>query len=199
MPDLIDISIAIIGIIIGIITAIFTVYYTHKEEERLKFNESIESLISEIEYNRNKLPKFPIRLNDVKKTWIETKKIEWINDNEISVGYRGYLHNFFKFDSYNNFMSLGLNAHLEHDLDYSLKMFYHNCKQFCADTQTIEEEIRRTNSLGEISVRWARIELEYQNIQTKFDEFTMFNQENQIRLQITWANWHIRKIRKTTL
>ncbi|MDP3444980.1 MAG: hypothetical protein Q8T08_19140, partial [Ignavibacteria bacterium] len=74
MADLIDISLAIFGIVIGVATAIVTVYYTHKEEERLKFNESFESVINEIEYNRNKLPKFPVRLNDVTNKWKETKK-----------------------------------------------------------------------------------------------------------------------------
>jgi hypothetical protein len=137
-----DITNTILGIVTGLFTAIITVKYTHNEDERLKFNGAIGSLFDEIEYNREKLPKYIVRLNTVKEEWSKNGKIIWINDAELSTGYRGYLYNFFKFDSYNKFMSEGLNSILEHDLDYSLKLFYHNCKQFCADTQSIEENIR---------------------------------------------------------
>jgi hypothetical protein len=223
-----DITTIFLGIFTGLLTAVFTVKYTHTEDERLKFNDSITSLFDEIEFNRNKLPRYIIRMNKVREIWSAKKRFEWINENEVSSGYRGYLHNYFKFDSYNNFMSVGLNAILDHDLDYNLKMFYHNCKNFCAQTQSLEREMRSFGNecnqksmklLAEtisnmnnpefkdliketdnkINQKWDLIELEYNKIVDEFKFKPQFKFENKEKLKIRWIDWHLKKKRRVTI
>lgn len=199
-----DITTTFLGIATGLLTAILTIKYTHIEDKRLKYNDAIESLFVEIEHNRKKLPNFIKRVKKVKAVWVATRIFEWIDNNELSTGYGGYPYNFFKFDSYNNFMSSGMNLNLNHDLDYNLKIFYHNCKNFCAKTQSLEEEMRSIsnehvqkctklleegdsnsdsitfNSLfketvDKINLRWDSIELEYNKIDDEFKKNTHFS------------------------
>lgn len=182
----------------GVISSIIIVGYTYSESERKKFNLYINNLFEEIEHNRRKLPNYSTYLAEVKTEWTQNNNLNWIDNNEISVGYGNYLYNYFKFDAYNLFTGTGLNLYLESGLDYNLKLFYYNCKHFCATTQKIEDQMRIDQvqyANFDILKRFEKIEEEYKIICKIFEDNLMFSGENRQKFQISWINWHIKRIR----
>jgi hypothetical protein len=188
----------LLAIISGIISSILIVGYTYSENERSELNLHINYLFDEIAYNRKKLPNYSKYLSEVKNDWEQNNNLKWINNNVISTGYGDYLYNFFKFDAYNLFTNSGLNLSLDSDLDYNLKLFYYNSKQFCANTQKIEEQIRidLNNNLKQlVSIRFNAIRKEFDDITTVFNDHIIFSGENKEKFQISWIDWHIKRIR----
>jgi hypothetical protein len=197
------------GIITGFITsclaAIILVKYSQNELKRNQLNWGIDLLFDEIQFNREKLPKYYPRFLEVKRKYEKENTWEWINRNEISTGgYGGFLHSYFSFDKYNLFINSGLNLFLDKETDYSLKLFYHNCKSFCAKTQFIEGEIHQLHRVkqnainiekkGEIEKlitgKWSEIEGEINSITKIFDSYSHFKLENKEKLKKSWKEWH---------
>jgi hypothetical protein len=206
------------GIIAGIITGFITsclasiilVKYSQHELKRNQLNRHIDLLFDEIQFNREKLPKYYPRFLEIKRKYEKEKTLEWINQNEISTGgYGNYLYSYFFFDKYNLFINSGLNLCINRDTDYSLKLFYHNCKSFCANTQSIEENIRRLHNAKQlernsenkeeieklISAKWNEIEGEISSITNTFASSMDFELKNKEKFKKTWREWHWNKNR----
>lgn len=190
----------LVAVFAGAISSILIVGYAYSETERKKFNQYINNLFDEIDFNRKKLPNYSTYLLEVKKDWEEDhKNLRWIDHNVISVGYGNFLYNFFKFNAYNNFIGTGLNLYLDSDLDYSLKLFYYENKHFCSATQKIEEQIEADHnqySNFQILKGFGKIEEEFNNISSIFETNHIFSGENRQQFQIPWIGWHIERIRK---
>lgn len=187
------------AIFAGVISSILIVSYTYSESERQKLNQFINNVFDEIEHNRRKLPNFPTYLTEVKTEWTQNNNLTWIDHNEISVGYGNYLYNYFKFDAYNLFTGTGLNLFLESGIDYSLKLFYYNCKHFCATTQKIEDQMRvdqKQYANFEILKGFWKIEEEFTTISRILEENLIFSTGNKQKFQISWIDWHVKRIRK---
>ncbi len=184
-----------IGIIAGLIASSLIVWYVHSENSRKDLNLHIDFLFNEIDFNRTKLPKYDGFFKSVKNQWEQDGTLNWINHNEISIGYGGFLYNFFKFDAYNLFTNKGFNLYFEPKLDFKLKLFYYNCKMFCAATQAIENNIHKSYQEEMINLEWNKIESEYNGVVNKFNENLFFSLENVNKFKINWVTWHIKRIR----
>lgn len=188
----------ILAICAGLISSFLIVGYTLSESERKKINNYIDLLFSEIEFNRNKIPTYSNFLSVVKTEWERNKKLQWINHNEISTGYGGFLYNFLKFDTYNLFTIMGINLYFDTGLDYSLKLFYYDCKNFCASTQNIENQMRiaqRNNDVTRISTGFNEIEREFKQIADVSKAYVVFSIQNKQKFKFSWIDWHIKRVR----
>lgn len=194
-----DIFDFLLAIFAGVISSFVIVGYTYSENERQKLNQLIENVFNEIDHNRRKLPNFTEYLTEVKMEWTRNNKLTWIDHNEISIGYGNYLYNYFRFDAYNLFTGTGLNLYLESEIDYGLKLFYYNCKHFCATTQQIEDQMRvdqKQYANFDILKGFWKIEEEFTTISKVFEENLRFSIENKQKFKIFWIDWHVKRIRK---
>lgn len=187
--------------------AILLIIYQFSETERLKFNISVKKVSNEINYNIDKLPRYKPRMDYVRNKWenrevTSKENVDWINENERTSGYNGYIYNFFKFDAYNHFINSGMHLYLDHSSDYHLKGLYHHSKKFCARTQQIEETIHFYHNLAmhdnsnydiNIHYHWNLIEDEYNNISNIFGEIGDLKSFH--NRHISWCNWHSKAIK----
>jgi hypothetical protein len=193
-----DLNDFLLSILSGVVSSILIVNYVSSETERRRINDSISNLLEEIDFNRHKLPNFLVHITNVKNEWDTNNDLQWINHNEISTGYGGYLYNYFKFDTYNQFISSGSNLYLDGNFDNDLKLFYHKSKEFCAKTQAIEERMRRERAGGQNLVHegLSQIEGEFYNISSIFENNQSFCGANKYKFQICWAQWHLERRRR---
>lgn len=190
-----------LAVISGLLSSILIVYYVNSETERNRINNSINYLFDEIKFNRNKLPKYLEYLNDVKRVWNESgnTNLKWIDHNEVSTGYGGFLYNFFRFDGFYNFLSSGSNLYLDPLLDGQIKVFYHYCKVFCARTQQSENRMRKEFAERGDSViqeGFVEIEREYKKISILFEDNPSISGDMKDKYQICWIQWHIERKRR---
>jgi hypothetical protein len=192
----------LMGIISGLISSFLIVSYIYNENERKRLNQFIDVLFKEIDFNRGKLPKYFTYFSEVRNQWQQNNTLKWINHNEVSIGFGQFFYNYFKFDVYNLYTINGMNLYFDSGLDYHLKHFYYGCMAFCANTQAIENQLRKFSGASagtDILLGFEEIEKEFNNVTSLFENYPFFSIANNEKSQINWIDWHLKRNRMVVM
>ena len=174
-----DLTSIIVSFIVGVIITIFTITYTLKESDRWRVNQCIESIATEINFNKTKFILIKRDLEETKKQWIDSKTIskQFFNWNdEILITEQGKKFVPFKFDAFNYYKNSGIPWIVGIGLYYRLTELYGASKEFNYDVAESQNKIQQYYD----NQKFDLIELEFKKLDEVFEKF--------VRAFTTFAN-----------